>query len=62
MGAVLQQRVENTWQPLTFFSKKLNPAHQKYNTYNREHGHLRGREAFSPHAGRVPLHFISKLS
>jgi hypothetical protein len=25
MGAVLQQRVDNAWQPLAFFSKKLNP-------------------------------------
>jgi cleavage and polyadenylation specificity factor subunit 1 len=30
MGAVLQQRVYNAWQPLAFFSKKLNPAQQKY--------------------------------
>jgi cleavage and polyadenylation specificity factor subunit 1 len=36
MGAVLQQRVDNAWQPLAFFSKKLNPAQQKYNAYDRE--------------------------
>jgi hypothetical protein len=30
MGAVLQQRVDNVWPPLAFFSKKLNPAQQKY--------------------------------
>jgi hypothetical protein len=36
MGAVLQQRVKNTWQPLAFFSKKLNTAQQKYSTYDRE--------------------------
>jgi cleavage and polyadenylation specificity factor subunit 1 len=35
MDAVLQQRVKNAWQPLTF-SKKLNPAQQKYSAYNRE--------------------------
>jgi hypothetical protein len=28
MGAVLQQRVDNAWQPLAF--SKLNPAQQKY--------------------------------
>jgi hypothetical protein len=28
MGAVLQQRVKNAWQPLAFFSKKLNQAQQ----------------------------------
>jgi hypothetical protein len=31
MGAVLQQRVKNACQPLAF-SKKLNPAQQKYST------------------------------
>ena len=36
MGAVLQQRVRNTWQLLAFFSKKLNPAQQKYSAYDRE--------------------------
>jgi cleavage and polyadenylation specificity factor subunit 1 len=35
MGAVLQQHVDNVWQPLTFFSKKLNPAQQKYSVYDR---------------------------
>jgi cleavage and polyadenylation specificity factor subunit 1 len=36
MGAVLQQRVNSAWQPLAFFSKKLNSAQQKYSVYNRE--------------------------
>jgi hypothetical protein len=36
MGHVLQQRVDNAWQPLAFFSKKLNPAQQKCNAYDRE--------------------------
>jgi hypothetical protein len=36
MGAVLQQNVENAWQPLAFFSKKINPAQQKYGAYDRE--------------------------
>jgi cleavage and polyadenylation specificity factor subunit 1 len=36
MGAVLQQRVDNAWQPLAFFSKKLNPAQQKYGAYDQE--------------------------
>jgi ribonuclease HI len=35
MGAVLQQRVNNTWQPLVF-SRKLNPGEKKYNTYDLE--------------------------
>jgi hypothetical protein len=36
MGAVLQQRVKNAWRPLAFFSKKFNPAQQKYSAYDRE--------------------------
>jgi cleavage and polyadenylation specificity factor subunit 1 len=36
MGAVLQQRVDNAWQPLAFFSMKLNPAQQKYSAYHWE--------------------------
>jgi hypothetical protein len=35
IGAVPQQRAENTWQPLAF-SKKLNPTQQKYSAYDRE--------------------------
>jgi hypothetical protein len=34
MGAVLQQRVDNAWQPLAF-SRKLNPAQSKYSAYDR---------------------------
>jgi cleavage and polyadenylation specificity factor subunit 1 len=29
MGAVLQQRVNNAWQPLALFSKKVNPAYDR---------------------------------
>jgi cleavage and polyadenylation specificity factor subunit 1 len=36
MGAVLQQRNNNAWQPLAFFSKKINPSQQKYSAYDRE--------------------------
>jgi cleavage and polyadenylation specificity factor subunit 1 len=36
MGAVLQQRVLNSWQHLAFFSRKLSPAQQKYSAYDRE--------------------------
>jgi hypothetical protein len=35
MGAVLQQRMEDSWQPLAFFSK-MNTAQQKYSAYDRE--------------------------
>jgi hypothetical protein len=29
MGAVLQQQVQDVWQPLAFFSRKLSPPQQK---------------------------------
>jgi hypothetical protein len=36
MGAMLQQRVKNAWQPLAFVFKKLNLTPQKYSAYDRE--------------------------
>jgi hypothetical protein len=36
VGAVLQQRVNNVWQPLGFFSKRLQPAETRYSTFGRE--------------------------
>jgi hypothetical protein len=36
MGAVLQQHIKNACQPLTFFSKKLNPTQQKYSGYDHK--------------------------
>jgi cleavage and polyadenylation specificity factor subunit 1 len=36
MDSVLQQRVQDFWQPPAFFSKKLSPAQQKYSAYDRE--------------------------
>jgi hypothetical protein len=35
MGTVLQECVRKAWQPLAF-SKKLNPAQQKYSAYNHQ--------------------------
>ena len=35
VGAVLQQQVNNLWQPLSYFSHKLKPAKTKYSTFNR---------------------------
>lgn len=35
-GAVLQQYVNNAWQPLGYFSKKFSDAQKKYSTYDRE--------------------------
>jgi cleavage and polyadenylation specificity factor subunit 1 len=36
MGAMLQLCVQNAWQPLAFFSKKLSPVQQKCSAYDRE--------------------------
>ncbi len=36
VGAVLQQLVHETWQPLGFFSKKLQPAEKKYSAFDQE--------------------------
>lgn len=36
IGAVLQQRSNNCWKPLGYFSRKLTPAQGKYSTYDRE--------------------------
>jgi hypothetical protein len=38
VGAALQQRPSPTssWQPLGFFSKKLNPTQQRYSAFDRE--------------------------
>lgn len=36
MGAVLQQRFKNEWQPLAFFTKGFSPAQRKYSAYDRE--------------------------
>lgn len=36
VGAVLNQRNNNSWEPLGFYSKKLSPAQVKYSTYDRE--------------------------
>ena len=36
IGGVLQQLVDNIWQPLSFFSRRLQPAGTKYSTFGRE--------------------------
>ena len=36
VGGVLEQWVDDAWQPLSFFSKKLSPAQLKYSTFDRE--------------------------
>lgn len=36
VGAALQQRVQNDWQPLGFFTKVLSTTQRKYSAYDRE--------------------------
>ncbi len=36
VGAVLQQLIDGHWHPLSFFSKRLQPAETKYSTFGRE--------------------------
>ncbi|CAH8657212.1 unnamed protein product [Dicrocoelium dendriticum] len=36
VGTVLQQRVADTWQPLAFFSKRLQPTESRHSTFGRE--------------------------
>lgn len=36
IGASLQQQSQQSWEPLAFFSKKLNPSQHKWSTYDRE--------------------------
>lgn len=36
VGAVLQQRIKDNWQPIAFFSKSLSEAQRKYSVYDRE--------------------------
>jgi hypothetical protein len=36
VGAVLQQQTQGSWQPLTFFSKKLSATEMRYSNFGRE--------------------------
>ena len=36
VGGVLQQHIDNVWQPLSFFSKKPTPAATRYSAFDRE--------------------------
>ena len=36
VGAVLQQYIDDSWQPIAFFSKGMKPAETRYSTFDRE--------------------------
>ena len=73
VGAVLQQRTDESWEPLAFFSKKLRPPEQKYSAFDREllalylgirhfRHFLEGRK-FTAYTDHKPLIFcMSKVS
>ena len=64
VGGVLQQYIDNVWQPLSFFSKKLNPAKTRYSAFDHELlavyatiGHIR-RSAVNELLGRSAAKMI----
>lgn len=36
LGAVLQQKIDNVWKPLAFFSKTMSATQRRYSVYDRE--------------------------
>lgn len=36
MGAALEQKINDDWKPLGFFSRKFTPTERRYSTYDRE--------------------------
>ena len=73
VGAVLQQHINNSWEPLAFFSKKLQCSETKYSAFDREllalylgvkhfRHFLEGRQ-FTAYTDHKPLTFcMSKCS
>jgi len=55
IGAVLQQRDKENWQPLVFLSKKLSDAQRKYKQpiQPRVTGHIHGSKTLPSHAVRT---------
>ncbi len=36
VGCILQQKINDTWQPLAFYSRKLKPAETRHSAFDRE--------------------------
>ena len=73
MGGVLQQLVSHTWHPISFFSKRLQPAETKYSTFSHEllsiylsirhfHHVLEGREFYVLTDHKLLTHALSSSS
>ena len=68
VGGVLQQYLNGMWQPLSFFSKKLNPAETRYSAFDREllavyatikhFGHNLEQRNFFVNTDHKPLTFV----
>ena len=59
MGATLEQKLCNIWNPLAFFSRKFSPTQRKYSAYNRE---LTQRSEKASLRQQTQLSFISQFS
>ncbi|KAJ8721092.1 hypothetical protein PYW08_006557 [Mythimna loreyi] len=72
IGAVLQQRKDERWQPLAFYSHKLNDAQKKYSPYDREllaiyeaikyFRHMVEARTFTVYTDHKPLIFAFRLN
>lgn len=72
IGAVLQQRSNDVWQPLGFFSHKLSSAQKKYSPYDREllaiyeaikyFRHMVEARNFAIHTDHKPLTFAFSIN
>lgn len=68
IGAALQQRVGDAWEPLAFFSRRLTSAQRKYSPYDREllaiydsirhFRHMVEARAFAVYTDHKPLTFV----
>ena len=58
VGGVMQQLVNNTWQPLSFFSRRLQPADAIQHFWSRTASSIFCRPTFPLHVGRGSLHHI----
>ena len=36
VGAILQQYIDGSWHPISFFSRKMEPAETRYSTFDKE--------------------------
>ena len=54
-GAVLQKLVDNSWQPISYFSRKFSPAETRYSTFDRVTGCVPCCKTFQALCGRAQV-------